>query len=203
MAVGLSAGVPLAARRAHARLLSFFNWLQQRCVFCRFLKSVALPPRLTGMISSTSTLIGSGYLTVSSMGLPQMPHGVCCASTRWRARLRAWRLKCQGSRQFRPWGTLVGLSDCRPFVGLVGHNVTIREQWVKQDIEWQRHSTKGGDYGREDWRVCCWRWIDWWYTCCNGSPLLIHFHSSKNDCGVLFIRGWHPTLVRARNVYSV
>nr|DAW19454.1 MAG TPA: hypothetical protein [Caudoviricetes sp.] len=89
MVVGLRAGVPLTFRLAHARLLSLLSWLQQRCTFSRLRRSVALPPRLTGMISSTSALIGLGHLIASSIGLSQMAQGSCCASTRCLARLRA------------------------------------------------------------------------------------------------------------------
>nr|DAZ65507.1 MAG TPA: hypothetical protein [Caudoviricetes sp.] len=43
-AVGLRAGEPLTFYLAHARLLSLLSWLQQRCIFSRLRRSVALPP---------------------------------------------------------------------------------------------------------------------------------------------------------------
>nr|DAV51419.1 MAG TPA: hypothetical protein [Caudoviricetes sp.] len=76
--VDLRAGAPVTFRLAHARLLSLLSWLQQRCTFSRLRRSVALPPRLTGIISSTSVLIGLGHAIASSIGLSQMAQGVCC-----------------------------------------------------------------------------------------------------------------------------
>jgi hypothetical protein len=74
VALGLGSGSPASLCLAHARLLLLLMRLQRRWVSCTFAHSMGLPPRLTGTISSTSGLMGSGVLSVLSTGLPQMAH---------------------------------------------------------------------------------------------------------------------------------
>lgn len=71
---GFKDGLPLALPIAHWLLWLLFIWLQQRCVSCTLFQASGSPPRETGMISSTSALIGCGVSNVLSTGLPQMAH---------------------------------------------------------------------------------------------------------------------------------
>lgn len=48
-----------------------FRWLQILCASWVLSKLTGEPPRLNGMISSSSQLSGCGVLSVRSMGLPQ------------------------------------------------------------------------------------------------------------------------------------
>ena len=48
-----------------------FRWLQILCASWVLSKLTGDPPRLNGMISSSSQLSGCGVLSVRSMGLPQ------------------------------------------------------------------------------------------------------------------------------------
>ena len=52
-------------------ILLLFRWLQILCASWVLSKLVGEPPRLNGMISSSSQLSGCGVLSVRSMGLPQ------------------------------------------------------------------------------------------------------------------------------------
>ena len=72
--LGLMVGLPAALRFAHSFERLLLCWLQHRCVNWTLFQASGSPPRLTGMISSTSALIGCGVFNVLSTGLPQMAH---------------------------------------------------------------------------------------------------------------------------------
>lgn len=74
-------GLPAASRFAHSFDRLLLCWLQHRCVSWTLFHASGSPPRLTGMISSTSALIGCGVFNVLSTGLPQMAHTSYAAST--------------------------------------------------------------------------------------------------------------------------
>ena len=72
--LGLMVGLPAALRFAHSFERLLLCWLQHRCVNWTLFQANGSPPRLTGMISSTSALIGCGVFNVLSTGLPHMAH---------------------------------------------------------------------------------------------------------------------------------
>lgn len=63
--------------------------LHQRCAGSVFVQEYGFPPLTIGMISSTTKLQGSGYLSRKSIGLPQIPHvlplltAALCLATSW------------------------------------------------------------------------------------------------------------------------
>lgn len=79
--LGLMVCLPASSARACSSVLSLFILLQMRCVSLQLVKLYGLPPRETGMSSSTSALIGCGVFNVLSTGLPQMAHTSYAAST--------------------------------------------------------------------------------------------------------------------------
>ena len=67
---------------AYVMLWLLLIWLQYRCASLQLRYSYGLPPRLTGMISSISGLIGCGVLSFLLTGLPQIQQVFCVASIR-------------------------------------------------------------------------------------------------------------------------
>ena len=71
--------------RAYSSLLLLLSRLQRRCVSLTLSHASGSPPRDTGMISSTSGLIGCGERNALSTGCPQIAHVSYAASTRARS----------------------------------------------------------------------------------------------------------------------
>lgn len=75
-----------------------FRWLQILCVSWVLSKLTGDPPRLNGMISSSSQLSGCGVLSVRSMGLPQSaqigigPSAAMCLALHLRRAAPFWYL---------------------------------------------------------------------------------------------------------------
>lgn len=68
--------------RAYSSLRLLLSRLQRRCVSLTLSHASGSPPRDTGMISSTSALIGCGERSDLSTGCPQIAHVSYAASTR-------------------------------------------------------------------------------------------------------------------------
>ena len=81
-----------------AIILLLFLWLQILCASWVLSKLTGEPPRLNGMISSSSQLSGCGVLSVRSMGLPQSaqigigPSAAICRALHLRRAAPFWYL---------------------------------------------------------------------------------------------------------------